>query len=276
MSLKLIHNVKQYSMLLDECLEKKDIVYNDVLFPKDAEEYILKKRLFYKDVCGSRLFFCEEKDFYKLHCYLSIDEDISIEKRDKPQIIECIFKHGSISTNYSIMHKKLLNIGFKKYAKNIRVKAQISDSNICALKNNCIEGSLSWGYPDKKDLNRIYHIWQSLDKYDSTIPRELELLHMINSKQLVVIRNNDQICAVARMKEENRRTSSIWLVAVANEYRNKGIATILYKVIISLMNEKGYKQVLQWCDNNNVPILNTIKKLGFEADGVVSKEYIIF
>lgn len=273
--MKRVTDVAHYSKLLDESLSKAEIIYNHLLLPQHVEKYIIANNLQYEDYGDSRIFFCNEKDFYKLYCFVNKNENLNILKKDKPQIIECIYDNEKSGLRKEL-HERITSMGFIEYTENLRVKASIGENNILDISKTELKEDILWGHPDRQDVEDIYRIWESLDKFDSTIPRIDEMFNLIENEELVTLKNGNKVCAVAKWKEENRRTASIWLVAVDTDYRNRGLATCLYKVIITFVKEKGYKQVIQWCDKNNLPILNTISKLGFVHDKIVSKEYILF
>ena len=274
--MKLVNSIDDYTRLLDECLNKSGVVYNHMLLPQHVEKFIREKHLHYEDYGESRVFFCDERDFYKLYCFLIPNEVRNISSKDKPQIIECIYKDKKDCDNKDNLHSQISDLGFSEYAVNLRVKAIFDNNNTFDINKAQIKEGVFWGHPNHEDIEDIYKIWESLDKYDSIIPRNEEMIRLVNDKELITLKIDNKVCAVAKIKKENRKTGSTWLVAVDASYRNQGLATLLYKVCFSFMREKGYRQAIQWCDKTNTPILNTIKKLGFELDRIISKEYILF
>lgn len=274
--MKLVNSIDDYTKLLDECLAKSGVVYNHMLLPQHAAKSIREKHLYYETYGDSRVFFCDEKDFYKLYCFLIPNEICNITSKDKPQIIERIYKEKKDKENRNNLHLQIINLGFSEYTVNLRVKAIFDNNNTFDISNAQVKEGVFWEHPNHEDIKDIYKIWESLDKYDSIIPRNEEMIRLVNDKELITLKIDNKVCAVAKIKEENHKTGSTWLVGVDENYRNRGLATLLYKVCFSFMREKGYRQAIQWCDKTNTPILNTIKKLGFEPDRIISKEYILF
>lgn len=113
-----------------------------------------------------------------------------------------------------------------------------------------------------------------MDIYNSTIPEEKKLKEMLEEKELITVWKEGKICGVARVKLENRRTGSIWLITVSKELRRQGIATELYRLCFSILKEKGCRYVIQWCDEKNQAVLSASEKFGFQSDGTISSSYI--
>lgn len=133
---------------------------------------------------------------------------------------------------------------------------------------------LSWKYASEEDILAIYELWEIMDIYNSTIPEEKKLKEMLEEKELITVWKEGKICGVARVKLENRRTGSIWLITVSKELRRQGIATELYRLCFSILKEKGCRYVIQWCDEKNQAVLSASEKFGFQSDGTISRSYI--
>lgn len=274
---KEVCSLEQYAVLMDACTENiPDLIYNHMLLPKEAGGFIEEGKLYYEQ-CGGEgiIFFADERDFYKLYCFVSESGSIKPVQMDKPQIVECIYSTRRSDEQIEKMKQKILEMGFQLYVEDIRVCASLDEASEYDVHMEKMKNDLTWGYAAKEDLPRIYTLWSSLDPYNSIVPKEEEALEIIEKKELVCIKKQGRICAAARMKEENRKTASIWLVAVGKEFRRQGIATELYKLLFSIAKDKGYSRVMQWCDEKNHAIQITAEKLGFQFDGLKSNSYIL-
>ena len=274
--MKRVQNLEQYSTLVDECIETyNNIIYNCMLLPKEINEIIKKSKLYYEKINGGIVFFRDEKDFYKLYLFISEDIDIKFDKKEKPQVIECIYTDKLESINFEQIKKKIKKAGFKFYTKNIRVKTFLEEYNEGCINDILDKDGLWWEYLTSEEYCKVYELWSSLDKYNSIIPRKSELLESVDNKRILCIKNKSGICAVAQIKEESRKVASIWLVAVDERSRRKGIATNLYRVLLYTIKKSGYSFAMQWCDQSNEAIIQTVYKLGFQFDTLKSKSYIL-
>ena len=274
--MKRVNSLEEYSLLLDEYLGGKNkIVYNHMLLPREIQIYIDEHKLFYEKYGeGGIGFICDENFFYKLYCFIDRDMSVIIPQKDKAQIVECIYHTGTLDSYHQIVDK-LQDNGFKIYVENIRMSIDLSDiETLNYLNNRCVGDGLVWGIAEKTDVGQLFDLWSVLDQYNSIIPREEELRDFIEKKEIIVIKKQNHICAAARIKSENKKVLSVWLVAVDPSMRRKGMATKLYRIIMSIAERKGHSCIIQWCDKTNFPVLEVVKRIGFKLSNLESREYI--
>ncbi len=274
---KAVCSLEQYFMLMDACMENiPDLIYNHMLLPKEVSGFIEEGKFYYEQYDGDGIIFLtDERDFYKLYCFVSESGNIEPAKLDKPQIIECIYSSRRSDEQIEKMKQKVWDMGFRLYVKNIRVRTSLDEVSECDACMGKMKNDLTWSYAVKEDLPDIYTLWSLLDRYNSILPKEEEALGMIQKGELICVKKHGTICAAARMKEENRKMASTWLLVVGQEFRHQGIATELYKLLLSIAKVKGYSRVMHWCDEKNNAIQNTTEKLGFQFDGLKSNSYIL-
>ena len=273
--MKRINSLEEYSLLLDGYLEKSNkIVYNQMLLPREIQTYIGEHKLFYEKYGESGIgFICDEKFFYKLYCFVDKDMSVVIPQKDKAQIVECIYRTGTLDS-YQIVDK-IQDNGFKIYVENIRMSIDLSGiETLNYLDNRCVGDGLAWEIAEKTDVDQLFDLWSVLDQYNSIIPREKELLEFIEKKEIIVIKKQNHICAAARIKSENKKVLSVWLVAVDPSMRRRGMATELYRIIISIAERNGHSCIIQWCDKTNLPVLEVVKRIGFKSSNLESRGYI--
>lgn len=274
---KAVCSLEQYFTLMDACMENiPDLIYNHMLLPKEVRGFIENGKFYYEQYDGDGIIFLtDERDFYKLYCFVSESGSIEPTKLDKPQVIECIYSVQRCDEQIEKMKQKILDMGFNLYVKNMRVRTNLDEISECDAYMGKMKNDLTWCYAEKKDLPEIYNLWSLLDRYNSILPKEEEAFGMIQAGELICLKKNGIICAIARMKEENRKMASTWMLVVSQEFRHQGIATELYKLLLSIAKAKGYSKVMHWCDEKNTAIQNTTEKLGFQFDGLKSNSYIL-
>ena len=273
--MKKILELDQYWDLLNKYQEKiPDMVYNHMMLPGEAAPHIDEGKLYYEEQKDGIVFSVKERDFCKLYFYISEESDIDLPEKDRPQLIECIYREEKEDSHTQKLRKKTEAAGFCPYVKNIRIRAEIKEKDLIPLDKKNLRQDLFWKYASEEDILAIYDLWEIMDIYNSTIPEEKKLKEMLEEKELITVWKEGKICGVARVKLENRRTGSIWLITVSKELRRQGIATELYRLCFSILKEKGCRYVIQWCDEKNQAVLSASEKFGFQSDGTISRSYI--
>lgn len=275
--MKKVSFLAEYSDIIKNTRRKYDkMIYNVMLLPDEIERLIGYGRFYYEEVDGGVIFYDDELDFYKLYCHLDISATVHITSRDKPQIVEFIGSTVRTDRKVEALREKFEESGIEKYVTNMRVRTSAKRHRLSEEVTAEWPSDMFWGYATSDDKPALYDIWQSLDKYDSIIPRENELDDLIDKKAIVCIYQQSNICATAKIRRENTKTDSYWLVTVDPNYRRRGIATKMYDLLLSLTEEGGREFGIQWCDISNSSIIAVTDKFGFEPDGAQSVEYIIY
>ena len=273
--MKKILEIDQYWELLNQYQEKiPDMVYNHMMLPGEAASHIEAGKLYYEEQKKGIVFSVKEKDFCKLYFYISEGAEIHLPEKDRPQLIECIYREDKEDIHIQKLRKKTEESGFYPYVKNKRIRAEIQEQDLIPLDKKNIHQNLLWKYASEEEIPAIYKLWEVMDIYNSTIPDEKNLKELLEKKEIITIWKEEKLCGAARVKMENRRTGSIWLITVSRDFRRQGIATALYKVCLSILKEKGCSYVIQWCDEKNQAVLSVSDRFGFQFDGTISCSYI--
>lgn len=274
--MKKIDSVAAYSTLIENAKKTHgQLIYNTMFLPKDLNTMIDLDKLYYEEAEANLFFLCKEKDFYKGYFFVGNNTKLSIEKKDKPVVVELVYSQ-KLGNNPEEQGKVLADAGFQFYVKNIRTKAAVADFDMPV--EDILEEETTgfyWRFATDEDKASIYHLWSSLDIYDSIIPDDCEFCQMIAKNEIVCILREGKVCAVFRLKEENKKTVSMWLVVVDSQLRGKGLGKRMHQLAFHIAQEKGYKTIWQWSDEKNERILKTVFKMGFVPDGTESIEYIL-
>ena len=271
-----ITEIEKYTDLLNVYQKRiPNMIYNHMMLPGEAVSHIEKGRFYYGEQDEGIVFLVKEKDFYKLYFYISETAEIHVPETDRPRLLEYIYAEEREDLRVEKMRRKTEVSGFCPYVRNRRHRALICDEHLVPLDTGYLREDLLWKYASEKDAASIYHLWTVMDIYNSTVPEEQEFAEMAAAKELLTVWKEGSMCGVVRIKQENRKTGSMWLMAVDREYRRQGIATELYKLSLSVLKDRGCRQVIEWCDEKNRAILSVSKRFGFCPDGIVSEIYIL-
>lgn len=265
------------SIIRDFTEQNKRVLNNTPLLPDDIERYVNRAVLSYEKYDRGLVFFCKEHGFDKLFLYVDESFDSHIDRNigSEVKVIEIVFSSRRINARTQAMFDLCERIGFEQYAENIRLRTK-SDADIPEkyLPENWSE-TLSWRYAGVEDKDFLFNVWSHLDPYASLLPSDEELQEMADAEELVMLCDDGRPCCVTRMKEENSKTVSFWLVAVDPAFQGRGLVSRLYAKLMLLARERGYENVAQWTDVNNARMLRTASQFGFTQDAYVSREYIM-
>lgn len=271
-----IKEIKEYTDFLNKYQKEfPNMIYNHMMLPGEAADHIERGRLYYEEQEEGIVFLVKERDFYKLYFYVSETAEIHVPEGDRPRLLEYIYMEGREDPHVEKMRKKTGALGFLPHVRNKRHRALIHDEYLISLDTGRLREDLFWEYASEKDALSLCHLWTAMDIYNSAIPEGQELVEMIAANELLTIWKEGRVRGVVRVKQENRKTGSIWLVAVDGEYRRQGIASELYKLSLSVLKARGCRQAIEWCDEKNQAILFVSGKFGFQPDGTVSETYIL-
>lgn len=274
--MKKITNFEQYTELFSHLQQKyPDMVYNHMMLPGEISHALEKNKLFYETSENGLIFYIKEKDFYKLYFFISEDAVLTVSHKDRPLLIECIYTARRPDPCVQKMQRKLSATSFVPYVENKRIRARIEETSGLSLENVQLKSGFFWRFACDADISVLYKLWKVMDIYNSTIPETEELQEFIQNREILCVCQNNQVCGVVRLKVENKKTGSIWLVAVDPHFRRQGIATELYRLSFSVLRNRGCTRVIEWCDETNKAVLSVSKQLGFQFDGIISNSYIL-
>lgn len=266
-----VDTVQQYAELT-KAVKKKygSYLYNAMLMPSQVSQFIGESKLYYIPREEGILFLCNEKDFYKGYFFIKEDVDtMEVEKMNKPLIVEFVISNRTIVPVEQMEHR-IRQANFELYVENIRTVVELDQQ---VLPERTSDFFITWAGSSEKE--QIYSMWEQLDPYDSIIPREKVYDKMGEDKELLCLKRGNTVCGALRLKEENKNTGSIWLVAVNPSMQGAGVGRQLYVAAMEAGIKRGYKRLWQWADRKNQRVLKTVGQLGFIFDGTVSREYIL-
>lgn len=275
--MKKINGFEEYTALIDEAKKLHGrLDCNAVLMPKEVQSLIQLGKLYYEGRAHGVTFFCAEKDFFKGYLYSAASAPLVFGSYGKPLVVEFVYTEKRAG-EYCGLEQKLQAAGFRFYVKNIRMRCRIPDAYQNRQGTQRLKQlGIDWRPAGDGEREAVYRMWDSLDRYDSIIPGKAEFAQMIENEELIGVWMGAELCGVFRLREENKRTVSMWLVVVREDLRGQGLGKKLHEAAFCAAADRGgYEYIWQWSDIQNKAILNTVGKMGFIPDGIQSKEYIL-
>lgn len=275
-NMKKVESFEQYSNLIKDAKKLHGrLDCNTVLMPKEVLSLIQLEKLYYETRNHGVTFLCRERDFFKGYLHAAEKEPLTFSQYTMPLVVEFLYS-SKMAGRFGGLEEKLQDAEFEFYVKNVRTKCTIPEmykkkESVQQLKQQ----GICWRTACREDSEFLYQIWKSLDPYDSIIPTEVEFMKMEEKGELICVSKDSRLCGAFRLKEENRKTASMWLVVVKENLRGLGIGKRLHEAAFCVAADRGYDSIWQWSDVKNDRILNTVAKMGFSPDGIESKEYIL-
>jgi len=173
----------------------------------------------------------------------------------------------NISANSGIMMNQESNVRIVKFAKNeaylseLRSKYSTSDYydvSICG-------GSGLW----KMELT-LKPLEKKLEKnYRGKLFED----HVEEPRVFTALLNNRQVGWIELGYHKWNNTMRVWEFLVEEEFRERGIGTLLMKYAVKIAKERGARMLVLETQTNNVPAINFYLEFGFELIGFDTAAY---
>jgi len=85
--------------------------------------------------------------------------------------------------------------------------------------------------------------------------------------------NNRQVGWIELGYHKWNNTMRVWEFLVEEEFRERGIGTLLMKYAVKIAKERGARMLVLETQTNNVPAINFYLKFGFELIGFDTAAY---
>lgn len=211
------------------------------------------------------LILCQDRDIYRL--YFAYNDLFSFEKilRQIPQdiqiCVEILVKHG--------MDEKIKNILCKYFTFDTifqRLRCDVSKLKIFKIYNK-IEYAIN---SDFDTINNALN--NTFNHHSSHLPSQDELLSLIETKKVIVVRKNDEIVNFIVYKENNNNINFDQFIS----FDRKAIHTMkVLDYLYGIIKNKNYKTIYLWVDIiNNLPVKKLHTFYGYSPDGLQNYIFI--
>ena len=214
----------------------------------------LKSYLLYTLWSENTVIFCDKDiDFYRLYFYSNDLDDLRMTIQNvalTPVMVDIITIKFSED-----LDTLFIDSGFK----NIAVYKHIINNNFPVYKT-----TKELSFADPIDLEIMYnHLFEDFDKYMDHLPEIEKLRHFIENKQVIVMRERDNICGYIIFQVLGKR-------AFLNYWYNEGKSLDSLMLLINfygVMKNRGIVSGFGWVNSENNDIIKTHEKFGFRFDG---------
>lgn len=283
--MELVCNIKQYyNLIAERKAELGRIKTNCVLSSEAIERYISLNRFLYEKGESGIFFFSDEENYYQLYYYLQEGRTFSFEKKNKPVLVQNIFREGKEDKFLSFLNVQLKNNGFEY--KDTLSHAVLRETNILfetleksvkrieriflkegfVFKNVAIE-QLS----ELKEF--MLHI-EEIPFYQYPYYTDEEYIEEANEGRLSCIVDKEGKIIAARHLIVAGKKAYGW-VGIKKEYKALyGFAPyILYQQLIYL--RKNNIVMCSWVKTTNTPSIQYHNRIGSAWSGQLEDEWLL-
>lgn len=113
-----VESMEDYYSVINRCKATLGrLGTNNYLFPKALERYVRLKRMYYEEIRQGLLFYLDEERYYQAYYYLAEHADVSdleIGKKDKPILLQHIYKENAKNRLFREVEQSLRKSGFER------------------------------------------------------------------------------------------------------------------------------------------------------------------
>lgn len=240
-------------------------ITNCYLMREELETAIREGRLFLIEEDACLFILLEQEDYFAFYFYAnpSAQAHSRLPRRDKPFVANLLFRTaGPQRPNGDSL---LEAAGFRHCATHRRMQKTPSSEVHSAPAAFCVRST-------RQRTDDLIALWRStIDPLSTAIP----------SKQMTLPPNEE----ILRIDEQDGRLLSAIKVAYSGstallehlstraDQRGRGLGKCLFQAVDQRALEKGVQTIRLWVDERNHAI-NLYRHLGFQEDGMVSRQYI--
>jgi len=125
---------------------------------------------------------------------------------------------------------------------------------------------------ERKDIEEIMNLFNFEEDEEPTDKTYVENSIKQNEKgnvSLLVATIDDKIAGALKLKRKRNHIGNIGKVGVSNDFRGKGIGTLLYKVAIIIFSKEGRNKISDQMTGQNEAMERVFEKLGFVKEGTL-------
>lgn len=283
--MKPVCSVEQYYSLIAERKESLGrLKTNCTLTPEAIARYIDIQRFLYEESEGGIFFFSDEETYYQTYYYLRDDIAFSFSGKEKPVLLQNIYKEGKENKFLSFLQYQLLQNHF--ILKDTLRHAILPDSDelLCRLEK-AIKG-ITQVFQKKGFVyqNVMYNQLEELKEFISGIEQipyyqipfytDEEYMEEADAGRLSCIVDENQKIVAARHLIVSGKKAYGW-VGIEEEYKTiYGFAPyILYKQLLYL--KENDITMCSWVKTTNIPSIQYHNRIGSEWTGQLEDEWIL-
>ena len=237
----------------------KNTITNNYLLPEACGQFISQKRLFFVASGSNACILLKKTEFFQLYYYLNNQNELIELDVDLPITMEILYRDETKRPEEILFYWE--KCGFKQH---LTRENMVATYNQITLPAAIDDDSLYLRYADtEEEILFTKNLFErSLDKYTGDILSYEEVHAFSKKKQVICAYYHSEPAGALQFDIKN---SIVWLghIAVANEFRGKGVANELVKAYIQYNVENNNTRYQLWVIQNNIGAINLYRKFGF-------------
>jgi ribosomal protein S18 acetylase RimI-like enzyme len=255
--MNLINNLEILNNLIQKYFIKGTVTNNYVL-SGDYLHYIAARELFYISSSSNLCLLVKKNDFYKLYYYINDHDEGMYINAGLPVTMEILYR-GLEEKPVEIM-KYWEKYGFKEHLS--RDCMVVTYKQTALLLPNFSGAELKYAESEAEIIFTKDLIENSLDKFTGDILSYDEVKSFVKKKNVICAYLEGKFCGILQFEIKN---NVVWLghIAIANEFRGKGIANELVKAYIVDNAVQPNTRYQLWVIQDNLAAKTLYLKFGF-------------
>ena len=254
------------------------VVSNCFLMPDEITKLSSEGKLFTVEGSGWLLIISDSTDYSNLYYYTTEDSDTEEAKKliaqagDRDLFIDIVTKN---SRGDKATPAKLIEAGIAEPYKNyVRLQQFIKDMDFDKYDATLAEGYY-WA-EDYDNYDEAMKLWKlGLDEKSTPLPtKESFLKHKEDGSILFIVDKDNNLAAVYVISISGNQ-SLLQHLCVSPEHRRKRLGDSMIYKSFHYSRDKGVKKFIFWAFEDNIPILNLMKRFGFVEDGTLCEQLIV-
>ncbi|MCE5257638.1 MAG: GNAT family N-acetyltransferase [Chloroflexi bacterium] len=284
MCLERVVDLQHFSALVQQVKRQHPAVRsNCYLLPEAITRCAGQGRLYYERLESGSAFLCAEGSYYHLYYYVEGDRPFCYNPKDKPVIIETVYKAAERQANQSEPFSQWTANGFvlhktsRQFMLNpLPAREQLAEQ-LAQAKARLHDAGFELATAGAAQLTEVQALWAgALDPFDFTYLSDEELRCELDQGRVSCVADAcGSLCAVLLIIFERGASNCRHLVTGAAYRRSVGMGTALVLDWLVKAAAQGKSKCLAWIDQTNIPSLNLFAKLGFQATGRLSDQLLL-
>lgn len=271
-----VNDLNHFSALIKEAkISSEKLITNCFLLPAQIHPLTQQKKIFAEHMNNGICFLCDVGDFYNLYFYLPDGIEIRYKQKDKPVVINFVYRNSSQTDALRGVKEKWIVGGFSRYKSYRRMSLDAGSGETISRENQLIQNcAYTVTFAQNQHLDELLTLWRNtLDIYSNAMPSKEEMERLLDTQQVLCIQDhNRHVIAALQMQAENK-ICSIQHVAVDEKHRRRGLAKILLNY--GFAESRNINRYILWVEDKNIPAIHLYLEFGFKYDGMSSNQLLL-
>lgn len=283
--MKAVYSLQHYYTLIAEEKNQLGILKtNCALLPESIERYIFLGRFFYEEAQSGLLFFSDEESYYQTYYYLKEGETFCLSKKDKPVLIQNIYREGKENRFLTFLGRELSESGFvlqdtlrHAVLKDSDMLFQSLEKSVQGIERLFTKKGFVFQKVVREQLDELKFFMGTIEQipfWQYPYYTDEEYVREADAGRLSCILNEDNRIVAARHLIISGKKAYGW-VGIDEAYKAfYGFAPyILYKQLVYLRNHNI--TMCSWVMDTNMPSIQYHNRIGSTWTGQMEDEWLL-